>query len=97
MECDPNCAESFGKLSLYATCLLGYIESRCESVPENLQKPEKKLKDLKNKKNKKPLEKFHTSQLQIHFRINAMHLNIGGTSLCSSVSNRMVPQKKYNQ
>ena len=94
MEFDPNCAESFGKASLYAACLLDYIESRCECVPKNLQKPEK-LKYLK--KNKNPLEKFHISQLQIHFHINAVHLNIGGTSLCSPVSNRLAPQKKYNQ
>ena len=95
MEFDPNCAESFGKASLYAACLLGYIESRCESVPKNPQKP-KKIKRFK--KIKKPLEKFHTSQLQIHFCRNAMHLNIGAPACAgSSVSNRLAPQKKYNQ
>ena len=50
MKFDPNCAESFGKASLYAACLLGYVESRCECVPKNLQKP-KKIKRFKKIKN----------------------------------------------
>ena len=64
---------------------------RVDVSQKTCKDPKKVKRFKKNKKTNKPLEKFHTSQLQIHFHVNAVHLNIGETSLCSPVSNRLAP------